>query len=57
MDKTPKHVKSITTLEFNKFSGIIFDEKLKQANVAIKLGIATSDNSFGAKLSFFITKK
>lgn len=57
MDKTPKHVKSITTLEFDKFSGIIFDEKLKQANLAIKLGIATSDNSFGPKLSFFITKK
>ena len=40
MNKLPKHDKSNTTPEFNKFPGIIYDEKLKQANLAFKHGIA-----------------
>ena len=40
MDKILNHNKSITTRKFNKLSGIMFDEKLKQANLATKHGVA-----------------
>ena len=39
MDKILNHNKFITTREFNKLSGM-FDEKLKQVNLATKHGVA-----------------
>ena len=35
----PDHDEYVTTLEFNKFFSTIFDEKWKQANLAIKANI------------------
>ena len=40
LKKNPDDAKFITTIEFNKFLGTIFDENLKQANLATNADLA-----------------
>ena len=43
MTKIPNHDKYSTTKHFNKVSGTVFDERLKQAKLATKNDIADFD--------------
>ena len=40
-NKIPEYSKYITTAEFNKFTGSIFDTKLKKRNLATNSGVNT----------------
>ena len=44
-DEIPKHDNYITTYDFNKFSGTIFDERLKRAKLATYDDLDTVSNN------------